>query len=170
QALVKSIEGQTDLDAMLSTLMSNGLDKAVEDMRRRVAEPSRRIEAAPDCGAGPAKAGSPVRVPLLTPAGRNNPPQDGFGPTAAAAGLVRAEPQVVALNFVQAEDHQIARRDYRTHMRMIEFLAKDIPVALHAGELWLGLVPPEDLTFHITDAVAAGGRRLRQCRAAALGH
>jgi len=170
QALVKSIEGQTDFDAMLSTLTSNGLDKAVEDMRRRVAELSSRIDAALDCGAERAKAGCQVSYRFIAQVGRNNPPEDVFVQTAAAAALVRAEPQVVALNFVQAEDHQIARRDYRTHMRMIEFLAKDIPVALHAGELWLGLVPPEDLTFHITDAVAAGARRIGHGTALAFEH
>ena len=46
-------------------------------------------------------------------------------------------------------------------MRIIGFLAKDVPKALHAGELWLGLVPPEDLTFHIRQAVEiAGARRI----------
>ena len=34
-----------------------------------------------------------------------------------------------------------------------------MPVALHAGELWLGLVPPPDLTFHIRQAVEIGGAR-----------
>ncbi len=87
------------------------------------------------------------------------PLEEVFVQTAAAAALVRAEANVVALNFVQPEDNRIARRDYSTHMRMIGFLAKDIPVALHAGELWLGLVPPEDLTFHIRQAVEIGGAR-----------
>ena len=54
----------------------------------------------------------------------------------------------------------MARTDYADHMRMIGFLAGGVPVALHAGELWLGLVPP-DLTFHIRDAVeVAGARRI----------
>jgi adenosine deaminase len=36
-----------------------------------------------------------------------------------------------------------------------------VPVALHAGELWLGLVPPPDLTFHIREAIEiAGARRI----------
>ena len=44
---------------------------------------------------------------------------------------------------------------------MIRFLAHDVPVALHAGELWLGLVPPPDLTFHIREAIEiAGARRI----------
>jgi len=44
-------------------------------------------------------------------------------------------------------------------MQIIRFLAKDVPVALHAGELWLGLVPPQDLTFHIRQAIEIGGAR-----------
>jgi adenosine deaminase len=64
---------------------------------------------------------------------------------------------VVALNFVQPEDYLIARRDYTRHMQIVGFLAKDVPVALHAGELWLGLVPPQDLTFHIREAVEIAG-------------
>ena len=79
--------------------------------------------------------------------------------TAFAAALIRAEPRVVALNFVQTEDNQIARRDYTQHMRIVEFLAKDVQVALHAGELWIGLVPPADLTFHIRQAIEIGGAR-----------
>jgi adenosine deaminase len=55
----------------------------------------------------------------------------------------------------------VARRDYTRHMQIIHFLASDVPVALHAGELWLGLVPPPDLTFHIREAIEiAGARRI----------
>jgi adenosine deaminase len=68
---------------------------------------------------------------------------------------------VVALNFVGPEDGLVARRDYTRHMQIILFLAHDVPVALHAGELWLGLVPPPDLTFHIREAIEiAGARRI----------
>jgi adenosine deaminase len=36
-----------------------------------------------------------------------------------------------------------------------------VNVSLHAGELWLGLVPPDDLTFHIYEAVkVAGAQRI----------
>ena len=73
--------------------------------------------------------------------------------------MIRAEPLVVALNLVQAEDDLVARRDYTRHMQIVAFLASDVPVALHAGELWLGLVPPPDLTFHIRQAMEIGGAR-----------
>ena len=76
-----------------------------------------------------------------------------FVQTATAVALIRAEPRLVALNLAGPEDYLVARRDYTRQMEIIRFLAKDVPVALHAGELWLGLVPPSDLSFHIRQAI-----------------
>jgi hypothetical protein len=84
-----------------------------------------------------------------------------FAQTATAAALIRAEPRLVGLNLVGPEDYLVARRDYTRQMEIVRFLATDVPVALHAGELWLGLVPPPDLTFHIRQAIEiAGARRI----------
>jgi adenosine deaminase/adenosine deaminase CECR1 len=50
-------------------------------------------------------------------------------------------------------------RDYTLHMKMFRFLKSvypDVKVALHAGELALGDVPPEGLQFHIDQALALG--------------
>ena len=92
---------------------------------------------------------------------RNTTPDDVFVQTAIAAALIRAEPRVVALNLVQSEDNLVARRDYTRHMEIVGFLASDVKVALHAGELWLGHVPPPDLTFHIRQAIEiADARRI----------
>jgi adenosine deaminase len=159
QALAKTIEGETDFATMLDTLKRNGLDRAVEEGRRRIVDLIEHVDAALDCGSERLKAGCGVSYRFIAQVSRNNPLEEVFVQTAAAAALIRAEPRVVALNLVSPEDHQIARRDYRAHMKVIEFLTKDVPVALHAGELWLGLVPPEDLTFHITDAITTGGAR-----------
>ena len=58
----------------------------------------------------------------------------------------------------------MALRDYRLQMAMVGHLARQapaVPVALHAGELAPGLVPPEHLQHHIADAVRiAGARRI----------
>jgi adenosine deaminase/adenosine deaminase CECR1 len=55
-------------------------------------------------------------------------------------------------------------RDYALHMQMYKFLKAKYPsvkLALHAGELSLGMVPPEGLTFHIKDAIdVAGANRI----------
>jgi len=170
QALAKTIEGETEFATMLDTLKRNGLDRAVEEARRQVVDLIARVDAALDCGSEKVKAGCGVNYRFIAQVARNNPIGEVFAQTAAAAALIRADPRVVALNFVSPEDHQVARRDYRAHMRIVEFLTKDVPVALHAGELWLGLVPPEDLTFHLTDAVTAGARRIGHGTALAFEH
>lgn len=71
---------------------------------------------------------------------------------------------LVGVNMVAPEHHPIALRDYRLHMRMFQYCAKKWPtvsVSLHAGELSDGLVSPENLHFHIQEAVdIAGAKRI----------
>jgi len=50
-------------------------------------------------------------------------------------------------------------RDFSLQMRMLDFLHGKYPgvrIALHAGELVEGLVPPEVLRFHIRESVRTG--------------
>jgi hypothetical protein len=64
---------------------------------------------------------------------------------------------VVGINIVAAEDAYTARINYSQHMNLIGHLGtifRPAGRALHAGELIEGLVPPNDLRFHIRDAVA----------------
>ena len=157
RALAETIKGQTDFSAMLATLQANGLDRLVEKMRSEVSAQVKQVDTLLDCDVARTKPGCGVSYRYIAQVSRNTPIEEVFVQTAAAAALVRAEPRVVAFNFVQPEDFQIARRDYTAQMRIIEFLAKDVPKAMHAGELWLGLVPPEDLTFHIRQAVEIAG-------------
>jgi len=63
---------------------------------------------------------------------------------------------IVGINIVAAEDAYVARINYSKHMNLIGNLGKIFSPAgraLHAGELIEGLVPPNDLRFHIHDAV-----------------
>jgi adenosine deaminase/adenosine deaminase CECR1 len=67
---------------------------------------------------------------------------------------------VVGVNIVGQESMPVAMRDYSMHMEMFKFLKARYPnvkVALHAGELSLGMVPPEGLGFHIAEAVEVAG-------------
>jgi adenosine deaminase len=157
--LTASIRGMTDHAAMLQTLKQNGLDKLVAKAREEVADIERKVEALRDCAADPVKPACKVDYRYIVQVSRNTPIEDVFTQTAFAAALIRTTPRIVALNFVQTEDNQIARRDYTKQMEIVKSLASDIPVALHAGELWLGLVPPTDLTFHIRQAVEIGGAK-----------
>lgn len=65
----------------------------------------------------------------------------------------------VGVNLVQAEDGIISLRDYHKQMEIFQFLHTAYPtvhIALHAGELNIQTAPPEDLRFHIHDAIMTG--------------
>ena len=111
QTLAKTIEGETDLATMLDTLKRNGLDRAVEEARRRVVDLIERDRMPRSIAAASGRRpGCGVNYRFIAQVSRNNPIEEVFVQTAAAAALIRAEPRVVALNFVGPEDHQIARR------------------------------------------------------------
>lgn len=68
--------------------------------------------------------------------------------------------KVVGVNIVGQESTMVSMRDYTLHMKMFGFLNKAYPnvkVAMHAGELGLGEVPPEGLKFHIDQALTVAG-------------
>ncbi len=66
---------------------------------------------------------------------------------------------LVGVNLVQPEDGIISLRDYRKQMQIYQYLHQVYPqvnIALHAGELAPGLVTPEELTYHVHDALFTG--------------
>jgi adenosine deaminase/adenosine deaminase CECR1 len=91
-------------------------------------------------------------------------PAEVFSSMLSGFKAAAASDKIVGVNIVGQESHHIAMRDYRMHMQMFRFLrAKfpDVKVAMHAGELAMGDVPPEGLKFHIDQAlVVAGAQRI----------
>lgn len=73
-------------------------------------------------------------------------------------------PLIVGVNILSPEDNEIAMRDYWLHMQMFKYCKNKYPTvkfSMHAGELTLGLVKPEELTWHINSAVRdAGANRI----------
>ena len=64
--------------------------------------------------------------------------------------------KIVGVNIVGQESTMVSMRDYTLHMKMFRFLKSRYPevkVAMHAGELAMGDVPPEGLKFHIDQAL-----------------
>jgi len=71
-----------------------------------------------------------------------------------------ANERLVGVNLVQAENGDYSLRDYWGHMHMFQFLKgkySSVQTSMHAGELRLGLVPPENLQTNIHDAVVVAG-------------
>jgi hypothetical protein len=103
--------------------------------------------------------GSNVTVRYILSASRSMSKERVFGQLAAAFDVANRSGLAVGVNLLSAEDNWISREDYSLHMRMVGFLHSIYPhvnIALHAGELNLGLVPPDDLRFHIKEAVEIG--------------
>ncbi|MDB5806615.1 MAG: adenosine deaminase [Betaproteobacteria bacterium] len=91
---------------------------------------------------------------------RNNPPAQVFAGLYAGFAATQSGGRLVAVNIVGPENWDVSMRDYTLHMRMFGFLKQKFPgvrLALHAGELTLGMVPPEGLQSHIREAVEIGG-------------
>jgi adenosine deaminase len=73
-------------------------------------------------------------------------------------------PLIDGVNIVSPEDGAIAMKDYELHMLFYKYCHTKFPkvkYSMHAGELTLGLVQPEELTWHINSAVyTAGANRI----------
>ncbi len=95
---------------------------------------------------------------------RNRTPSKVFSALYAAFKAVETSELLVGVNFVGPENGVVAIADYKVHMQFFAYLRKRFPrvnVALHAGELTLGMVRPKSLKFHISQALhIAGAQRI----------
>ena len=87
---------------------------------------------------------------------RNNSPAKVFSGLYSAFAAAKESNLIVGVNIVGPENGNVAMRDYSLHMQMFRFLNQRFPgvkLSLHAGELVLGMVPPEGLKNHVREAV-----------------
>jgi hypothetical protein len=153
-----------DLDAQRDALMQDGMADIVAAARRDIDAGEARMRTLLGCaGAAPPPA-CQVTIRYLAQVIRTFPPTQVFAQSVLAFELARSDPRFVGLNLVAPEDDPVTLRDYDVQMRMLGFLSSRFPtvkLTLHAGELTLGLVPPEYLRSHIRGAVEiAGARRI----------
>ncbi len=167
QAMDEAIKSASGYAAKLDALTKAGLGNFVAKKKDELAAAVAEIEKKRGCDVQKTRPGCAVSYRFIAQLSRNSPLDDVFVQTAIAAALARIDPQVVGFNYVQAEDAAVARAQYSEQMRIVDFLshnppgAQPVQVSLHAGELWLGLVPSDDLTFHIGEAVMiAGAQRI----------
>jgi adenosine deaminase/adenosine deaminase CECR1 len=139
-----------------------GLGELLAAGRGELDRLEQELQQAMNCGGPTAAPGCEVKIRYLQTSSRHVSPAEVFAQLTFAVELARTDPRVVGINFVAPEDSRVALRDYTAHMQMLDFLisaAPEVNVSLHAGELTLGLVPPEDLRFHIREAVETGHAR-----------
>jgi adenosine deaminase/adenosine deaminase CECR1 len=151
---------EPDMAKRRQWLLDNGLPALVEAGRQDMYTLDADYARAQGCGTPAAMPGCGVTVRWLQQTTRTGSPESVFAQLTYAFELAKADSRLVGVQLVAPEDDPVALRDYRLQMEMIGFLAKQSPqvkIALHAGELTLGLVPPSDLHNHIHDAVLVAG-------------
>ena len=155
--LAAQVGWDDDLAALHRKLVAGGkLDKLVAEARGEADDGDAEFRATEHCGTPSARPACGLTVRWISQASRSSAPERVFTQLALGMRLAEADPRFVAVNLVQPEDADRSLRDYSLQMRMVGYLRSQYPrahVTLHAGELWPGLVKPEDLTFHIREAV-----------------
>jgi adenosine deaminase len=157
-------DGDAGFAAARTTLIAQGLPERVADRRRWLDGVEEATRTFLRCGQADPMEGCRVSVRYLSYALRGLAPERVFAQALFAFELAAADPRVVGVNLVMPEDWFVPMRDYELHMRMYAFLQRQYPsvdIALHAGELTLGLVPPEQLGLHVRQAIEiAGAKRI----------
>ncbi len=142
----------------LTQLKAAGIDKtvplAMQNLNDAETEKNRLLK----CGTPQAEPGCAVVVRYIAQVARGAASQSAVFAQMVTGFALANDPnsKVVALNLVQAEDSPGSVQNFKAQMQMLQFLRPMYPQAhlsLHAGELAPGLVPPNELTFHIHDSV-----------------
>ncbi len=145
-----------ELAALRERLLTRGLREDLAVDRAEFAAGMKRRDEIEHCGKIEATKACGVSIRFLFQVLRANRPELVFATTLLGFELAKEDPEVVGINFVQPEDGRLAMAEYTRQMRMIGYLHGVYPgvhIALHAGELAPGLVPPEGLRFHVRQAV-----------------
>lgn len=152
-----------DLAVLRAALPDTALDPIVTRTSAEIDAMEARAREVLDC-AGAHPPACDVTVRYLAQVIRVFPASQVFSQVLFGFRLVESDPRMVGINLVAPEDNPVTLADYGKQMNSIAFAhtqTPDVPVSLHAGELTIGLVPPEDLRFHIRDAIeVAGARRI----------
>ena len=153
------LSSATDFAKYRDALLKGGIDASLAPARAAMTAAETTRRAREHCGAPGEQPACRVAIRFLFQVLREQPPADVFAQVIFAFELAKADPRIVGLNFVQPEDGYISMRDYALQMSMLDAMHPLYPgvhIALHAGELAAGLVPPAGLTFHIRSAVEQG--------------
>src|SRR5262245_51173354 len=150
---------QEDLKSLKDELIGKGLLDNIPAARAFLDEADALRRDREHCGA-PDEPGLQGGNALPLSSLRNTPRESVFAQALFGFELASIDPRVAGINLVGSEDNFAAMADYADHMRIFQFvrgLYPTVHVSMHAGELALGLVPPEGLCCHVRQAVELAG-------------
>src|SRR5262245_37506365 len=138
------------------TRLLAGIKTAVTATRKQLDDDEAKMRSILRCGTPEADPGCGVTVRYVYQVLRGLPRELVFAQILFGYELSSADPRFVGVNLVMPEDWAVPMRDFRLHMRVLEYMHGLYPrvhLTLHAGELAMGLVPPEGLRFHIRESI-----------------
>jgi adenosine deaminase len=148
-----------DFGKMREKLLSGGLKEIAAATSKALADDEAKGRAELKCGSPEAEPGCSVTVRYLYQVLRGLAPEAVFSQIVLGFELASSDPHFVGLNLVMPEDWYVPIHDFNQHMAMLDYLHGVYPkihISLHAGEIAMGLVKPEDLSFHIRASVERG--------------
>jgi adenosine deaminase len=158
-ATAKEVGWREDLSALREELLARGLRSDIEVARDHFEKAEAVRRERENCGWPDAAPACSVQVRYLYQILRGSPKQQVFAQALLGFEVASADPRVVGINLVGAEDGYISMSDYAVHMRIMNFLHELYPrvhISLHAGEIAPGLVSYEGLCCHVRLAVEEG--------------
>src|ERR1700730_12963783 len=150
------VEWNRDFAKMREALLNAGLKDVAAETSKRLAADDAKAKEILECGTADAAPGCDGTVRYLYQVLRGLPHEIVFAQILLGFELASSDPRFVGLNLVMPEDWYVPIHDFNEHMAMLDYLHGVYPkvhISLHAGEIAMGLVPPEDLTFHIRDSI-----------------
>jgi len=161
-ALGTRIGYDSDFAVMRKKLVETDFGSAVEEARKDLDAMEEGKNAELNCAKEPEAMGGAcsVHVRYVYSVERAAKPSEVFAQMLMGFELASRDPRVVGLNLVQPEDWYVPMHDFHLHMLMLNYLKSVYPnvhIALHAGELATGLVPPNGMSFHIRESIELGG-------------
>ncbi|MCM3873431.1 MAG: hypothetical protein ND895_22340 [Pyrinomonadaceae bacterium] len=146
-----------NFESTLNKLKGAGIAEAAKVAIKNLIDAETEKDRLLRCGTTQADPGCAVTIRYILQVARGSDLSRVFAQMVTGFTLANdPNSKVVALNLVQAEDGVASLQNYSLHMQMLQFLRPMYPQAhltLHAGELAPGMVRPEDLTFHVREAV-----------------
>ena len=145
--------------AKTKELLTAGISILVQSTRKSLDDAENQVQTQLKCGTPRAARGCGVSTRYIYQVLRGFAPNQVFAQMLLAFQLAEMDSRVVGVNLVMPEDWYVPLKDFDLHMKMLAYLHELHPkvhIALHAGELWSGLVAPEELRFHIRKSIEKG--------------
>jgi len=149
-----------DFAKLREKLLAGGIKDVVASARTQLDADESRYRELLHCQNTRPDPGCGTTIRYLYQVLRGLPREQVFAQILLGFELAKSDRRFVGFNLVMPEDWYTPMHDFDLHMRIIEALRQFYPetrISLHAGELSMGLVPPEDLRFHIRQSLERAG-------------